>query len=459
MRLLPRTLLVRTFLLVSLLIVVTVSIWAGLFELASREPRARQLAQLTASAANLTLAALIAAAPEKRRDLLIELSEREGIRLYPAEPDDVTEPLPDDGFYDLFRAETRKMLGAHTRLAFEVNGQEGIWASFRIDDSEDDEFWVMLPRERADRQFPWHWLGWGAMSLALALFVAWWIVSRVTRPLRALAAAAAEVGRGRHPAPVAVDGAEELKQLAAAFNQMSNDLNRIESERAEVLAGISHDLRTPLARLRLEAEMSVADDSARDAITADIEQMDAIIAQFLDYARASADEAPVVTNVRQLLDEIAARYARLGAPLQLQCGEIADTALRPLAIRRALGNLIENARKYALLNTGGDDEITLAAQADNGRLKLLVMDRGPGIPPTEIERMKRPFTRLENARTDATGTGLGLAIVERIARLHGGSLDLSPRTGGGLVATLNLPLRDASSALGDQSSGQRATAS
>lgn len=433
----PRTLLVRTFLLVSLLIVVTVSIWAALFELAAREPRARQLAQLATSAANLTHAALLAAAPEKRRDLLIELSEREGIRLYPAEPEDVTEPLPDNAFYDLFRTETRKMLGTHTRLAFAVNGEEGLWTSFQLDVSADDdadEYWVMLPRERADRDFPWHWLGWGSASLALALLVAWWIVSRVTRPLRTLAAAAAEVGQGRHPAPVAISGADELKQVALAFNQMSEDLSHIEHERAEVLAGISHDLRTPLARLRLEAEMSVSDSSARQAMTADIEQMDAIIAQFLDYARAASDEAPVATDMGQLLEEIGARYARLGTPLQIDCaGNLAAVMLRPMAIRRAIGNLVENARKY------GGGEITLAAHREGPAVCIQVMDRGPGIPATEVERMKRPFTRLENARTDATGTGLGLAIVERIARLHGGSLTLLPREGGGLVAALRLP--------------------
>lgn len=438
MNLLPRTLLVRTFLSVSALIILTVSIWAGLFELSSREPRARQLAQLTASAANLTLAAIIAADPNKRRDLLIELSEREGIRIYPAEPEDQLEPLPENQFYELFRAETKKMLGSHTRLAFAVNGEEGIWASFQLDDGDDsveDEYWVMLPRERADRQFPWHWLGWGAGSVALALLVAWWIVSHVTRPVRALAAAAAEVGQGRHPEPLSVSGADELQQLAVTFNQMSEDLSRIETERAEVLAGISHDLRTPLSRLRLEAEMSVADESAREAVVADIEQMDAIIAQFLDFARASSDEALAPVDVSKLLEEIAARYARLGTTLHIENASLPTLELRPMALRRAIGNLIENARKYG----GGD--ITLKAFVAGPMLHIAVMDRGPGIPEADMERMKRPFTRMENARTDASGTGLGLAIVERIARLHGGQLVLSARPGGGMVATLQMPVR------------------
>ncbi|MBW7903334.1 MAG: HAMP domain-containing protein [Rhodocyclaceae bacterium] len=414
--------------------VVAVGIWAALFGLATREPKARHLAQLTTSVVNLTHAALVAAAPERRRALLFELSEREGIRLLPAEPEDVIEPLPASAFHERYRAETHRRLGDGTRLAAAVNGEPGLWASFLLDGDAEDRYWVMLPPEHAERVFPWHWLGWGLASLALALFVAWLIVSRVTRPLRALAGAARELGRGRRPAALAVEGAEELRQLAGAFNQMTEDLARIEAERAEVLAGISHDLRTPLARLRLEAELSVADEDARAAMAADVEQIDAIIAQFLDYARADAEEAPAPTSPAALLDEIAARYARRGQPVVVPDATAAPVPLRPQAIRRALANLVDNARKYA----GG--EIELRATAADGMLQLEVLDRGPGIPEAEIERMKRPFTRLENARTDAGGTGLGLAIVERVARLHDGRFTLAARAGGGLAATLSIPL-------------------
>jgi two-component system osmolarity sensor histidine kinase EnvZ len=422
-RLAPRTLLVRTFLLVSLIIVVAVGIWATLFGLATREPKARHLAQLTASAVNFTHAGLIAAAPEKRRALLFELSEREGIRLVPAEPDDEIEALPDDAFHRLFRREILRLLGNGTLLASAVNGETGIWSSFLLDDDASDLYWVMLPPERAERTFPWHWLGWGMASLVLALLVAWLIVSRITRPLRILAHAASELGHGRRPTPIMVSGADEVQDLA-----------RIERERAEVLAGISHDLRTPLTRLRLEAELSVGDEAARAAIAADIDQMDAIIAQFLDYARADAEEAPQPVSPAQLLADIAARYARLGLPVSVGSASSQPVALRPLAIARALGNLVDNARKYA----GG--EITLQAEIDGNMLKLAVLDRGPGIPAEEMERMKRPFTRLDDARSDVTGTGLGLAIVERVARLHGGRFDLSARAGGGLAATLAIPL-------------------
>jgi len=438
MKLVPRTLLVRTFLLVSLLIFVTVVTWLTLFALAEREPRARQLAQLTVSVVNLTRAALIAADPVRRHGLLRELADREGVRLYPAESSDVVEALPDQPFFRIMRDAAQAQLGLRTRFAIAVNGQQGIWASFPIDEADEedgeDEFWVMLPSERAERDFPWHWLAWGGASLALALLVAWLIVSRVTLPLRALARAAREVGRGGHPEPLPERGSIELQQLAEAFNRMSDDLRRIAAERAEVLAGISHDLRTPLARLRLEAELSIADAAARDAVSADIEQMDGIIAQFLDYARGDGGEEAELADVNELLAQASAQL-RAAQPPTIVAGELPAARIFPKALARALGNLLENARKY------GGNEISVETRAESGEIVIDVADRGPGIPAGETERLKRPFTRLESARTNAGGTGLGLAIVERVARLHGGKLELLARDGGGLIARLRLPIK------------------
>jgi two-component system osmolarity sensor histidine kinase EnvZ len=335
------------------------------------------------------------------------------------------------------RDAAQAQLGPNTRFAIAVNGQQGIWASFSIDDdgeAGEDDFWVMLPSERAERYFPWHWLAWGGASLALALLVTWLIVSRVTLPLRALAHSAREVGRGRHPEPLAERGSIELQQLAEAFNRMSEDLRRNEAERAEVLAGISHDLRTPLTRLRLEAEMSIADSTARDAVSADIEQMDDIITQFLDYARGEGGEAAEMNDVNVLVAQAAGVQQRNATPPKITLGELPLTRIRPKALTRVLTNLIENARKYA------GDSVEVETRLEHREILIDVLDRGPGIPEDETERLKRPFTRLETARTDASGTGLGLAIAERIARLHGGKLELLPRQGGGLIARLRLPV-------------------
>lgn len=432
-KIVPRTLLVRTFLLISLLIFVSVATWLTLFGLAEREPRARQLAQLTASVVNLTHAALVAADPVKRLELLRDLAESEGVHLYPAESTDTVVPLPDTYFFQIMRDTARAQLGPNTRLAGSINGQSGIWVSFSIGDTSDDDYWLMLPGEHAESDFPWQWLGWGSVSLMLALFVAWLIVSRVTQPLRVLARAAREVGRGKHPDPVPERGALELLQLARAFNRMSVDLKRIDAERSEVLAGISHDLRTPLARLRLESEMSISDEAAREAVNEDIEQMDAIIAQFMDYARGESNEQPELADVNTLVTQVAGSLGRASTLPKIILGEVPKTLVRRQALSRALANLLENARKY------GGAQITVMTATENEEILIDVLDRGPGIPAHEIERMKRPFTRLENARTDTSGTGLGLAIVERIARLHGGTLDLLPRDGGGLIARLRLP--------------------
>lgn len=432
---LPRTMLTRTFLLVSLLIFVSVATWITLFALAEREPRARQLAELTVSVVNLTNAALIAAEPAKRQNLLRDFAESEGVHIYPAEPTDVVAPLPDDFFFRLMRETAGPQLPPDTRFAGAVNGQEGIWVSFSIDYSGEDYYWLMLPGEHAESEFPWHWLGWGGASLALALLVAWLIVSRVTQPLRVLSRAASEVGQGRYPEPIPERGAQELRQLAETFNHMADALQRNDAERAEVLAGISHDLRTPLTRLRLEAEMSIGDDDARLAAVADIEQLDAILAQFLDYARNGQGEACEPTDLNALLQPIVQAFGRNTPLAATHWGDLPEIPVQRKALIRAVTNLLENARKY------GGGEIALLTRQAGDEIAIEVQDRGPGIPAAEVERLKRPFTRLENARTNTTGTGLGLAIVERVARLHGGRLDLANRPGGGLIATLRLPRR------------------
>ena len=431
-QLMPRTLLARTFVLVSLLIFVSVATWLTLFSLAQNEPRARQTAQLAVSVVNLTEAALVAADPRRRQALLKDLADSEGVILYPRDPDDVIVDVPDDQFFASVLQYVRAQLGSSARLAASVNGQTALWIGFDIDGMGEDDYWLGLPAERAERDFPWFWIGCGAASLVFALFVAWVVVKRITHPLTELAASAAAVGRGLHPEPLAEDGAAEFAQLAAAFNRMSEDLRRINLERAEVLAGISHDLRTPLARLRLEAELSISDDSAREAVVGDIEQMDGIIAQFLDYARGEGSEAAEIADVNAVV-ELATGQAERQMAIATVFGELPPTRIYPKALGRAVGNLIENARKYA----GGEVLVTTHHVATE--IQIDVCDRGPGIPAHECERVKRAFTRLEGARTDTTGTGLGLAIVDRVARLHGGTLDLLTREGGGLIARLRIP--------------------
>lgn len=431
----PRSLLARTFLLLAMLVLLTTAAWLSLFRYIEAEPRARETAQLAASAVNLIRASLFAAAPEKRLALFAEFSSREGIRLLPAEPGDKIEAMPDTRYLNLLQRELASRLGAHTRVAASVDAVPGFWVSFRLDEQDEEEYWLVLPRERATRSFARHWLSWGLLAVILALAVAWLIASRISRPLKAMAKSAETVGRGQIPAPLPEGGSEELSRLAKAFNLMAADLQRNEKERSEVLAGISHDLRTPLTRLRLEAEMSIADAGAQQAVIADIEQMEAVISQFMDYARAESGEEAVRYDLGGLLTSIVEHQACVGRPCRLDLAALPEMMLRPKAMTRAVTNLIDNAWKY------GGGEVSITAAAVDDEIRLEISDHGPGIPPAETERLKRPFTRLETARTNAGGTGLGLAIVERIARLHNGRLDLLPNPGGGLLARLVLSIR------------------
>ncbi len=422
------SLLARAFLLIAALIVVAVFSSFQIYRVYEREPRARALAQQAISIVNVTRAALVNADPDRRRALLVELNEREGIRLYPAGRDEVLRPLPARPVITRVAERVTASLGPQTRFAIARDGQRGFWVSFFIDE---DEFWVMLPRERFERPFAWGWIGWGAALLALALAGAWLIASAIARPLRALTAAAARVGRGQAPEPLPEAGPLELRSLSSAFNRMARDLAGLERERATVLAGISHDLRTPLARLRLELEMSGVKKTTIEAMSADVDEIDAIIGQFLDYARGDQEEKRL-ESLDALAAEVASRYEKLGRRVAFSAGGAPPLPLAHMAVRRAITNLVDNALRHA------GEPVEIESRAEPGCAVLEVRDRGPGIPDGEADRLKQPFTRLDAARSGVGGSGLGLAIVDRVARAHGGTLELVPREGGGLVARLRL---------------------
>ena len=422
------TLLARSFLLIAALIVTAVLASFEIYRIYERGPRSRELAQQAISAVNLTRAALVSADPFLRRELLIEMNVTESLRVYPASASERLEPLPDSPLLRRVAGRVRGTLGDKTRFAVARDGEEGFWVSFLIDG---DEFWAKLPLGRFQPAFGLEWLGWAAALLALALVGAWLIASRIARPLAEVTRAAGRIGRGEPHQPLPEDGARELQTVASAFNRMASDLESMERERAMVLAGISHDLRTPLTRLRLALEMSGAESGTSRAMIADIEEIDAILGQFLDFARGT-DEEKSAQDLGLVLAELAEHYARLGKPVSVHEHDLPPFPFARVAVHRAIANLVDNALTYA---GGTVDVMTFSAE---GKVSVEVRDRGPGIPDGDSERLKRPFTRLDPSRRGPSGAGLGLAIVERIARAHGGRLELAPREGGGLVARLVL---------------------
>jgi two-component system osmolarity sensor histidine kinase EnvZ len=432
MSLWPRSLLWRTFLLLALLSLASTAAWFFIFRAYEQQPRARQIGQNLVSMVNLTRTALVTSVSDRRRELLEQLSEREGIEVYPGEAGEKIVPPPDTPLMRLVYREVRDHLGDETRFAYQRNGVPGFWVSFAI---EGDLYWVRVPRERIQRTAALQWVGWGLLALVLSLLAAYFIVSRISKPLQRLSAAAAEIGRGRAAAPVPEAGPAEIRTLSTAFNQMAKDLARLDEDRALILAGVSHDLRTPLARLQLGIELSPEDESLKKGMIADIEEMDRIIGQFLDFARVGEQggEAAASVDIDALAREVLEHHRSVGHSVEESLDARAAVEARPMALRRAIGNLIDNAFKY------GAAPVSLRTRAEPGTVVVEVLDRGPGIPGADAERMKLPFTRLDAARGGQSGSGLGLAIVERVAQAHRGRLALLPRPDGGLIARLTLP--------------------
>jgi two-component system, OmpR family, osmolarity sensor histidine kinase EnvZ len=423
----------RTFLLLALLIGASLAGWFQSFRIFERTPRAQQIAQTIVSVVNVTRSALIHSDPAKRADLLADLANNESIRIYPLEHDDVVDTLKDTESNALMLDYVRAHLGYGTRMVRSVNGNEGLWVSFSI---EDDEYWVAFERDRLEVVGGLQWLGWGAVALGLSLVGAIAMSRLINLPLKRLATAALVIGEGGRPSPLPEKGPREIRDANASFNTMVDDLARIEADRVLLLAGISHDLRTPLTRLRLEAELSIANEEARQAIQADVEQINAIINQFLDYARPlesdhAFDEIDLTALVRGTIADIAVdEHLQIDIDLQ----PTAPIRAHPTEIQRVLFNLVENARRYG--QTPGSDVVKLTISTRDQPPRIEVADRGAGIPAEAIKRMKQPFTRLDTARSQANGAGLGLAIIDRIAQRHRARFELSAREGGGLVARI-----------------------
>ena len=431
----------RTFLLLGTLTTVSMITWIGMISVIQREPQAQQISAQIISVVTITHAALTHSAPELRRELLFDLVSNEGIRIFSLEEDDRIEPPPDNYLMPEIEALVKAKLGKDTRFSARVNGVAGFWVSFKIDD---DEYWLMLDRERLRGLTGFQWLGWASLVSLLSLLGAAIISSLINLPLSRLTAAARDIAKGKQPAPLPEKGPIEIIEANRSFNQMVDDLKQVESDRAVILAGISHDLRTPLARMQLEVEMANLSDEAREGIQSDIGQMDAIIGQFLDYAKPTEASSFTEVDLSGLLADMVREAMRLpDVKIHAEIAEGAHAMGNPTDLRRVLNNLIENARRYG--KTPGSDvtEIDIAChvRTSHGTKKVIieVQDHGTGVPAEKIEQLMKPFTRLDTARGQANGAGLGLAIVDRVLLRHGAELQVRNREGGGLAFQISLP--------------------
>jgi len=430
----------RTFLLILLLLVASSAAWVQSFRLFEREPRAQQLAEQLISIVNITRSALLYSDPITRPALLTELADSQGIRIVPLERSDQVRPFSDRPVARRASERVMSALGPRTRLAAEVNGVPGIWVSFAIDS---DEYWVVIERDPLARSIGTQWIGWAVITAIASLLGAVAITRVVNLPLARLSQAARELGAGQTPQPLPQSGPTEIATVNASFNRMVTDLAQAERDRTLLLAGISHDLRTPLTRLRLEIELGDMPAEARANMVADLEQMDQIVAQFLDYARSEPQAPKSDVDLSALVDQaIAASRLDRDGTVRIERGIEAAVHVQGLAIElaRALGNLLTNADRYGRDPDTGRLELAMRLYRTPSEAIIEVADHGPGVAPERIDQLPRPFVRGDSARTGVAGAGLGLAIVARVARLHGGTLVLSANAPRGLCATLRLPL-------------------
>ena len=427
----------RTFFLLALPLIGSIVAWLQTFRALEFEPRAVQTAQQIASLVNLSRAALVHSDAIARVSLIKTLADQEGVRILPREPGDKFELFDAETLDERVVDELASRLGQGTVVASVVNNEPGLWIGFKIDS---DSYWLLMDRNRFTPVGGKTWLIWLVIAAALSLAGSAVIARLINRPLKQLSFAASRVRDGDFDASRLDEKAvtSEIREVNIGFNRMAQQLAKIEQDRAVMLAGISHDLRTPLARLRLETEMSVSDQDARDHMAADIDQLDAIIDKFLDYARPDhAELKPVLLN-----DVIEACLYAVQDQGDMRINLDVSKGLYVLAdeveLARVLSNLLENARRYGKTPETGIAVVDIAAKARGEWVLLKVRDHGMGVSAETLPNLVKPFFRGDAARTAATGAGLGLAIVDKTVQRMGGIFALANTTSGGLAAHIKL---------------------
>lgn len=415
-------------LLVTMVVEFGVSTW--LYERASqfsvRDDEARRLAE------HLVISRTLVAplAPAERAVMADALTTRRyAIDWRPAGPQPATTPAYADAREEvidwepsLADADVRMVRTPGATLGGVLRLPDGSWLGFK----------ALPPLRNLD-------LSQGRILLALVpamalMLIGGLLVRRTLRPMRRLAAAADRFGEG-DPVYVEEEGPSEVRHTVVAFNRMQARIERLIADRTQALAAVGHDLRTPLARLRLRAE-SVGEGDAREAIGRDLGEMEAMVASLMAFLGGDGDpEAPVLTDVAVLSATLVDDLEDRGLDGYYRGPDHCEMVVRPSALKRALTNLVDNALHYA-------GSATLAVVPGPHTVSFTVEDDGPGIPDEQMKRVLEPFVRLDSARPrDTVGFGLGLPIVARIVEAEGGTLTLANRTPGGLAATICLPRR------------------
>jgi two-component system osmolarity sensor histidine kinase EnvZ len=427
----PRSLLGRSLLIILVPLVLVQAIALQMFYGSHLGVVSRRLSSAIAGEIAFTVELMQQADTPQARDRVLEMARRQFTLDIKLEPDSVLEhrkwknvlgPMDDD----LAAALTDKFNAPFTMDW--TSDPQSVLIRLQLPDGVLD---VAAPRKRLAIGTLFLFVGWLVGSALLLFVIAALFMRNQVRAIRRLAGSAEAFGMGREVPPIRPEGAAEVRQAAAAFNKMQERIRRFLVQRTEMLAGVSHDLRTPLTRLRLTLAMMPPTEETRQDVaemTADVDEMDRMIGGYLAFARGEKTEQAIPVNLSDLLDDVAAGARRAGAVLNLDVPPDLTLKLRADAVRRAVTNLLDNARRHA-------KHVTLAAMAQGRSVLVTVDDDGPGIPADRRESVFRPF---ESGSTG--GTGLGLTIARDIVRAHGGEIVLEDSPLGGLRARIRLPV-------------------
>lgn len=429
----PASLARQNTVLLALAFIVVELLAAGAFALFLMRPLAQRYAADLAGLMMLTAQTWAELPPHTRPAFELELLEKHGIALR-AEPAGIGAEEWAPPFYHLLEHALEERMGTQQHLVKEdAGGAVWYWVDLP---SGDGHLAVGLPRQRVETQ-PLLALALTLVGgLAFAIVSAWWLARRITAPLARLEQAARRIGEGQSPELLPENGPRELAALSRRFNAMASQVRELLTARTTLLAGVSHDLRTPLARMRLALEMLRTDPipSLIERLEKDVDEMNGLIGTLLDLARGLNREEQTATDLAVLLSELGRDFSTPARSIEVRCSSCQRAVARQ-ALRRAIGNLLQNALRYA-----PEGSIELLGEEGEDGFVIAVLDRGPGIAPERIEEMFQPFHRLDASRSRGTGgAGLGLAIVRELARANGWQVWLAPRSGGGLAAKVRLP--------------------
>lgn len=428
MKILPRSAFGQTVLLIGFLLFINQIVSYISFLLYAIEPHQQQINQLLAKQVRVVFIDIDDAKLSPK--MAKAFHNETGIGVY-RESDALNSGLANAGFYPYQSEQMSLLLGGPT----EVRVSSGDEYLFWIRAPQAPHLWVKIPligREKSN--FSLLTLFMIVIGL-LSVMGGWVFVRQLNRPLKSLEIAAEDVGRGNFPEPLKERGTSEIMAVTQAFNHMSRGIKQLEEDRNLLMAGISHDLRTPLTRIRLASEMMQEEDVfLKEGIETDIEDMNNIIDQFIDYIRHDSKDKAELGDLNVLVEEVLNVETPNDRVITLHPTEFPKIPLRHIAVKRALANLVQNAIRYT---TG---EIDVYTGAENDYAYIIVSDHGDGIPDEDIERLFQPFTQGDTAR-GTEGSGLGLAIIKRIVDTHGGSIVLSNQETGGLQAKISLPLK------------------